>query len=95
MTLISQMLRVSEAFCHARGLSASRVSTLVFNDGKRLALLAAGGDLTTSTFERAMAWLSDNWPDGAEWPADVPRPDHMTVCGEPAAHHETVEGGVA
>jgi len=95
MTLISQMLRVSEAFCHARGLSASRVSTLVFNDGKRLALLAAGGDLTTSTFERAMVWLSANWPEGAEWPADVPRPNHITLCGEAVSHHDTVADGVS
>lgn len=21
-----------------------------------------------------MKWFSDNWPDGAEWPADVARP---------------------
>jgi hypothetical protein len=74
MTLVSQLIAVSDAFGAARVLSRSRVSTLVLNDGKRLDAIARGGDLRTAVFERAMAWFSSNWPAGAEWPADVPRP---------------------
>lgn len=50
------------------------MSKRVFNDGKVLDNLADGKDITIGRFERAMRWFSDNWPDGAEWPADVPRP---------------------
>lgn len=74
MTLISQILAVADVFCSARGLSKARVSTLVFNDGKRLARLANGRDLNTGSYESAMAWFSSNWPAEAAWPAAVPRP---------------------
>lgn len=53
----------------------ARVSTLIFNDGKKLKAIAEQGvDLSTGKFEFAMQWFSTNWPDGAEWPADVDRP---------------------
>jgi len=50
------------------------VSTLIFNDGKRLNAIRDGGDLATSKFEHALAWLSDNWPDDKPWPKRVARP---------------------
>ncbi|MFG1262341.1 hypothetical protein [Xanthobacter aminoxidans] len=74
MTLVSQLLIVTDAFSRARGLSQSRVATLLFNDGKKLALLRAGGDLVTGSYERALCWLSENWPEDAPWPSEVRRP---------------------
>lgn len=74
MTLTDQLLAVARAYCAARGLSMSRVSTLVFNDGKKLDLIDGGSDLATKNLERAMQWFSDRWPAGTEWPADVARP---------------------
>lgn len=74
MTLVSQLLIVTDAYSRARGLSQSRVATLLFNDGKKLALLRAGGDLVTGSYERALGWLSDNWPDDTPWPHEVRRP---------------------
>lgn len=87
MTLVSQLLIVTDAYRRARGLSQSRVATLLFNDGKKLALLRAGGDLVTGSYERALAWLSENWPDDTPWPADVRRPQSC------ASKPETGEGG--
>lgn len=55
-------------------MSRARLSTLLFNDGKRLGVIAGGGDLQTRNYERAMRWLSANWPEGAEWPEGVARP---------------------
>lgn len=74
MTMRDQILTVARAYCDARVLSPSRVSTLVFNDGKKIGLIEGGADLQTSKFEQAMAWFSDNWPENAKWPSDVPRP---------------------
>lgn len=75
MSFISQLITVADAFCDARRLSRRRVSTLVFNDGKRLTRLAdEGRDLHTGSFEHAMRWFSSNWPEGVAWPSDVPRP---------------------
>lgn len=84
MTLVEQLLAVTDAFGRARSLRPSRVSVLLFNDGKRLPAIRAGGDLRTAGFERAMAWLSANWPEGAEWPPEVPRPETLATLAPDA-----------
>jgi len=73
--LRDQLLAVVDTYSAARGLSRSRVSTIVFNAGGTVDRIASGRDLTTGNFERAMKWFSENWPEGAVWPTDVPRPD--------------------
>jgi hypothetical protein len=80
MTLREQLMLTSSHFAQQRGLSLSRVSKLVFNDGKTLGRVGADGDVTTSTYERAMEWFSTNWPEGAEWPADVRRPQPLLAA---------------
>lgn len=72
--LRSQLLTVADAYCAARGLSRARVSTIVFNAGLALDRIAAGKDLTTGNWERALAWFHENWPEGAEWPRGTSRP---------------------
>lgn len=74
LTLKEQLLSVANAFAHGRGLSLSRVSTMVFGDGKVISRLLDGSDLTTARFEAAMLWFSDNWPEGVVWPSQVLRP---------------------
>lgn len=76
MQLTDQLLTVARTFCAARGLSMARVSTLVFNEGKKLQAIETGGaDLATGRFERAMLWFSENWPANAVWPVEVIRPE--------------------
>ncbi|MDX1134339.1 hypothetical protein GOL33_28395 [Sinorhizobium medicae] len=83
MTLREQLILVSDEFGRARGIGRQRVSTIVLNRGSTLDLLAQGrSDLDTGTFERAMIWFSENWPEGAEWPAGVPRPVFQTEAAE-------------
>ena len=74
MDLKSQLLTLCSAYAAAARLSDARLSTLLFNDGKKLGQLAAGRDLTVGTLERAMLWLADHWPAGAVWPEGVSRP---------------------
>jgi hypothetical protein len=74
MTLRDQLISVSDAFCAASGMSRARLSTLMMKGGARLDAIAEGGDLTTRSFEAAMAWLSANWPQSAVWPEGVERP---------------------
>jgi len=73
-TLKEQIRAVSRAYIAHRGLSRSRVSYLVFGDGKILDKLDSGGDLTTGRAEAALLWFSDNWPKGTRWPQGVRRP---------------------
>lgn len=74
ITLKSQLLKVADAYATARKLSRSRVSTIVFNAGMTLDRIAAGKDLTTGNYEKAMRWFHWNWPANARWPVGVPRP---------------------
>lgn len=72
--LRDQLIAVSDSYAAHRGLSRARVSTIVFSSGMALDRIASGRDLNTGSWERAMRWFSDNWPEGAEWPDEVPRP---------------------
>lgn len=74
MRLTDQLLTVAQLYADARKLSASRVSTIVFGDGKIISRINDGADITTRRLEGAMAWFSSNWPDDVVWPETVQRP---------------------
>lgn len=80
MTLREQLLHLATTYAEATntrsrdgGASLSGLSTKIFNDGKTFDRLAAGGDVTTSSFERALLWFSANWPTGTAWPKSIRR----------------------
>lgn len=74
MPSIQHLFRLIDAYRLARDVSDARVSTLLFNDGGRIGELRSGGDIGTRRLDRAIQWFSDNWPDKAEWAADIDRP---------------------
>lgn len=74
MSAIAQLLSVAEIYREATGLKAVTLSWQLFGDSKKLERLEQGFDIQVTRYERAMQWLSDRWPDGVAWPADVPRP---------------------
>lgn len=82
MMLLDQLIAVSNAYCAASRLSRARVATIVFDQGAKLDQIAAGRDIQTRTFEKAMAWFSANWPDGLAWPEGVPRPVVSALAAE-------------
>ncbi len=83
MTLREQLITVSDIFAQSRGIGRQRLSTIVLNRGSTLDRIAEGdSDLTTSTFEKAMLWFSENWPKAVAWPEDVPRPEPVSEAAE-------------
>jgi len=86
---IEQLLTVVDAYCAARGISEARASTLIFNGGGRIKQLRDGRDIGVLTSLSALRWLSANWPDDTEWPADIPRPSPAASTPElvSACHH--------
>lgn len=94
MTLRDQLIRTFKAYCTAVGRSEARVSTLLFGSGGRWTRLLADGDVTTGRWERAMLWLSDHWPDGAEWPAGITRPRPSSDVAPLDCSPEPVKGDV-
>lgn len=77
---IDQLLRLIDIYRAAREVSDARVSTLVFNDGSRIAELRSGRDIGTRRLERAVLWFAENWPAGIEWPDGIERPLPDTVA---------------
>lgn len=75
LTLTEKLVLVSDTYCAAVQRSRARISTLVFGGGDRMDGIAAGKDLNTRSYERAMRWFSENWPDGVDWPEGIERPE--------------------
>jgi len=46
----------------------------VLKKGNFFQTLKDGRDCRTTTANKVINWFSTNWPDGLEWPADIPRP---------------------
>ena len=79
MDAIETLISLVDAYRIARQVSDARVSTLVFNDGGRIAQIRNGGDIGARRFERAVQWFSDNWPPNAIWPTKVTRPEKIAA----------------
>ena len=71
---ISHITRLIDISATATGRSPHTIGRLVSGDGRLYHRLRAGRDITTRRAARVVQALSDRWPPGAEWPADIPRP---------------------
>jgi hypothetical protein len=68
------IIKIAQIYARHKNLKLPTVSTYVFGSGDMIRRLQAGRDITIGRATRAMQWFSDNWPDDATWPDDVPRP---------------------
>lgn len=75
MSAIDSLLDVAWRYAEAEGVPLTTVSSRALNDGKKLSALEEGADISVGRLERAMVWFSANWPAGAEWPAEIVRPE--------------------
>lgn len=57
MSTIEEFLKRCDAYCTARGISAARLSTILFNDGKKLTAVREGADVGSRRLERALVDL--------------------------------------
>lgn len=89
MSAIARFIAVTTAFREITGLKTTALSWRLFGDSKKLGALEAGADIQVTRYERALQWLSDNWPpeQSALWPADVPRPE--------TSHHDAADSSDA
>lgn len=74
MNMRQQIVAVADRYAELSEIGRKRVSFILLNRGSKLDHIAEGADLNTGTFERAMQWLSDHWPEGADWPDGIQRP---------------------
>lgn len=68
------LVTLAETYAEARGISLWRVGHIAADGGKFFVHLRAGAGCHTATYVRVLQWFADNWPAGAAWPADIPRP---------------------
>ncbi len=71
MTQIAALLLLADRYCLAANIAPATLSTRLFNDGKRIALLRSGGDIGTRQYARAMEWFKNNWPKDADWSPEI------------------------
>lgn len=80
-TLTHQLLTVARAYASAEGIELSRASWRAFSESKTLDDLTEGRTSPTlRRADRALQWFSEHWPDGAVWPAAVPRVEQAEAC---------------
>jgi hypothetical protein len=70
----THLLRLVEAYCAATKRSEARIATLIHNQGAFFDHIRRGRHCTVPTFNKAIRWFDENWPENALWPEDVPRP---------------------
>ena len=68
------IMRLCQLYAAHRGFALSTVATYAAGAGDFYHRLERGHDLTTRRAARVAQYLSDHWPEGLEWPADIPRP---------------------
>ena len=79
MIKLATLLLLADVYGKALDIPRKTVSHRVFADSKKLQALHDGADIVTGRFNASMQWFSDNWPEGAEWPADTERPKPTMV----------------
>jgi hypothetical protein len=72
--LANHLFKLAERFCASRRMEEATVGRLCAADGRFFLRLRAGKTFTIKKFDEVVRWFSENWPDGAEWPAEIARP---------------------
>jgi len=85
MSAIAQFLLVARTYRQLSGLKTTALSWRLFGDSKKLGALENGADIQVTRYEKALHWLSNHWPEGAEWPDGVSRPAKTADADEASA----------
>lgn len=82
---VKNLLALARAFGAALGVRDSSVSHKIVGKGDFFAKLQQGSIPKVDTYEKLLQKFSDHWPEGADWPADIPRPAPNPTPTEDAA----------
>lgn len=75
------LLTVIDAYATANGWTEATASSHVFNDGKKVGQLRAGGTITVTRLNETLKFLSANWPKRTRWPKQIKRPPPDSPAG--------------
>lgn len=69
----AQLLLLARAYGEVAGVGLGTIGKRACGNNKALLRLASGRSITTTTAAAIEHFLRTNWPDGAVWPAGIPR----------------------
>lgn len=87
-TLQSYLLELCALHGAASGMGLGALGKAALKDHTFFNRVERGDGFNVTTFDRVVQWFSDNWPDGAKWPDDIPRPEQSRAA-EPASEPAT------
>lgn len=65
----------ASAYAGARSLSLTTLGRLAAGDWRFFDRVVEGSTtFTARKYDDVMLWFSERWPEGCDWPAEVPRP---------------------
>ncbi len=70
----NSLLRLCEQLSRFENVTHWAISMRCFGKGDYFDRLMRGSHPRTDTYERALQWFSDHWPEDLEWPRDIQRP---------------------
>ena len=70
--LKANLMLCAASYAAARKVSLSTLGRLAAGDWRFFR--EDGSTFTARKYDEVMIWFSEQWPDGLDWPADVPRP---------------------
>jgi len=73
--LSKNLFELADSFRHAKRLTESTVGKMCAADGRFFSRIRDGKTFTVKKYDDLVEWFSANWPDEAEWPAGIERPE--------------------
>jgi hypothetical protein len=68
------LLLLAARFSDAEHVSLQAIGQRALKDNTFFLRIGGGSGFNVRTYDRLVAWFSENWPNRAEWPAQIERP---------------------
>ena len=68
------MRACADIFAAAASVQIATVAERAAGDWRFFDRIEHDKTFTARKYDQVMSWFSANWPEGADWPSDVPRP---------------------
>ncbi|MBB2841433.1 UNVERIFIED_ORG: hypothetical protein GGE64_005216 [Rhizobium etli] len=72
--LARHLLTLCERFSEIKQLEETTIGRHCAADGRFFTRIREGKTFTAKKYDEVVAWFSHSWPEGSDWPIDIPRP---------------------
>lgn len=80
--LAAALIQLAEGYSKATGLRESTIGKNFAGDGRFFSHVRNGGGFGIDKFDMLVSRFAENWPEGAEWPEAVKRPQPHPEAAE-------------